>query len=156
MHIDPLSKGNLSLSVRVSPKVLTPNESFNIAVRLRNIGNTSVRVVSPVWMASLHIAVYFENGTRIKYAGPRPSFLPLTNENLKILQPGEEIANIYEFSWDAKPGRGGVKDWYFPWKGKYKVVITYNPNLEYSKITLPYWREKILKAEDWFEVRFSD
>jgi len=35
-----LSHGNLSLYVSVSPKILTPNESFTVIIRLRNIGNT--------------------------------------------------------------------------------------------------------------------
>jgi len=36
--------------------------------------------------------------------------------------------------------------------GRYKVVVVYTPNIEYSKITLPYWKERALKDEDWFEI----
>ncbi|KPU62435.1 hypothetical protein EP1X_08790 [Thermococcus sp. EP1] len=101
---------------------------------------------------SLHIEIYFENGTQIKYTGARPSLLPPTDENLKILHPGEEIVNNYYFSWNTKPVQGEVKDWYFPWEGRYKVVVVYTPNIEYSKRTLPYWKERVLKDEDWFEI----
>jgi len=34
----------------------------------------------------------------------------------------------------------------------YKAVVVYNPNVEYSKITLPYWKERVSKAEEWFEI----
>ncbi|WP_052296223.1 hypothetical protein [Thermococcus barophilus] len=147
-----LYKGNLSLSVSVSPKALTSNEIFNITLRLKNVGAAPVRVIAPMRWISLSIEIYFENGTQIKYSGPRPSLLPPTDENLKVLQPGEEIVGIYEFSWGRRHEDGKIKDWYFPWKGRYRVVVTYNPNVRYSKITLPYWREKTLRAEDWFEV----
>lgn len=147
-----LSHGNLSLYVSVSPKILTPNESFTITIRLRNIGNTNVRIISPTRWISSYIEIYSENGSQIKYAGPRPSLLPPTDENLRILHPGEEIVNNYYFSWSIKPVQGGVKDWYFPWEGRYKVVVVYTPNIEYSKITLPYWKKRALKDEDWFEI----
>ncbi|WP_324735826.1 hypothetical protein VFC49_01160 [Thermococcus sp. SY098] len=148
-----LYKGNLSLSVSVSPKVLTSNEIFNITLRLKNVGAAPVRGIAPMRWISLSIEIYFENGTKIKYTGPRPSLLPPTDENLKVLQPGEEIVGIYRFSWGRRPEGGKIKDWYFPWEGRYRVVVTYNPNVRYSRITLPYWKEKTLKAEDWFEVR---
>lgn len=149
----PISKGNLSLSVVVSPKVLTSSKNFNITVTLKNTGSNEVRVIPPIRWVSLRIEIYFENGTQIKYTGPRPSILSPTDENLKVLHPGDEILRNYRFSWGVNPKQDGVRDWYFPWEGRYKVVVVYDPNLEYSKITLPYWKEKMLKGEDWFEIK---
>ncbi|USG99933.1 hypothetical protein K1720_00115 [Thermococcus argininiproducens] len=108
-YVNPTSKGNLSLSISISPKVLTPNESFNITVMLKNIGNTEVRVLAPMRWISLHIEIYFENGTRIKYTGPRPSLLPPSNENLEILQPREESPNKMEWRTGIFHGKANIK-----------------------------------------------
>lgn len=56
-YIDSLSKDNLSISVNIFPKILRPNKSFNVTVRLKNIGTVPVRVVRPTWMAGLHITI---------------------------------------------------------------------------------------------------
>ena len=86
-----LSRGDLTLDVSINPEKITLNESCEIVVILRNVGDRHVRVLPLVHQVTLELRAYNEDGEELPYNGVVTMFKSITNRDLKVLEPEESI-----------------------------------------------------------------
>ncbi|AEC51144.1 hypothetical protein PNA2_0226 [Pyrococcus sp. NA2] len=105
-------RGILQMEAKIIEK---GNNWYLINFTVRNVGNSSVRVALPIYFITLKVKLY-EGDRELKYMGPVPTYLPLTESQTKVLKPGESINVAYNVNlcwWNITKG------------GTYRLAITY-------------------------------
>ncbi|KKG14539.1 hypothetical protein EO98_06290 [Methanosarcina sp. 2.H.T.1A.6] len=130
---------------------VTEGEPFNIELVLTNTGNTNVNVWKLTEQISYDIIFVDSNGSSVPYECGVLERLPLTNEDLVELQPGESL----KINQDSNC-------WTFP-AGEYTLFAEYHTSGG-EDITKPYWIGQIssnnvsifAEAENKFSLSKSD
>lgn len=131
------SRGDLALSIDVNPKKIELNESYEIVITLKNVGDRRVRVLPLLHQVTLELKAYNENGEELAYNGVVAIFKPITNKDLKVLKPGESIETKI-LCYPSTPC------WNFTKSGRYRIRAVYNTNNYQEKHFLsPYWKGTI-------------
>lgn len=129
------SPGDLALNISVNPEKITLNESYEIAVTLKNVGDKSVRVLPLLHQLTLELKAYNEKGEELPYSGMVTIFKPI--KDLKILKPGESIETKI-FCYPSTPC------WNFTKPGRYKIKAIYSTsNYGGKRFLPPHWEGTI-------------
>jgi len=122
--------GELSFTLIPDRTRVTEGEPFNIELVLTNTGNTSINVWKLMEQISYDINFVDSNGSYVPYECGVLQRLPLTNEALVELQPGESLRVNQDSSC-----------WILP-QGEYTLFAEYHTSGG-EDITKPYWLERI-------------
>ena len=101
-------------------------ENFEIELVLTNTGDNKINVWDLEEQVSYNIILSYQNGTELPYLCGVIERLPLTNENLVKLNPGESIKHTQEsICWELS-------------RGEYSLRAVYHTQLG-ERITKLYW-----------------
>ncbi len=116
--------------------------TFNITLLIKNTGNSSVLLLKPITFITVQFELYYPDGTKIRYIGPMPTYLPLTDKDTLVLRKGEVIERQISLNtgwWDT----GG---------GNYRLLVVYDTENVRTKTTRRVWRGRL---EAWGYVDFG-
>ena len=136
-------KGELSLSIQLSEDTVGLNDTFHVDYEIRNVGNTSVRVLFPWWFVPPNlIIIRDDNGTIINCEVEWEPPPDPTDEDLVTLDPGVKISREIEITKDLFGFKANVT---YGIRGKYVIR-------DYSTIKKPYWKGEIYSDLKYLSV----
>lgn len=127
---------SVSIHGRIDMEVMIPecaSGTFNITLLIKNAGNTSVPLLKPITFVTVKFELYYLNGTKVKYMGPVPSYIPLTDKDVVVLKKGEVLKKRISIS----------TDWWNADHGSYQLLVVYNTEDVRTKTTRGVWRGRL-------------
>ncbi|WP_052320073.1 hypothetical protein [Pyrococcus abyssi] len=108
----PSKHGVIEMRVKISEK---GENRYLVNVTIRNVGNASLRVALPIQFITLKFKLY-KDSRELEYRGPVPTYLPLTESQTRVLDPGESLSRSYivDLCW-----------WNITKAGTYQLAVSY-------------------------------
>ena len=132
--------GELSITLSTNENTMDINDSLNITQTMKNNGSSKIRVITPFMS---QIKLYDSNNSLVEWVGPwvdPPG--PPTNDNLKVLKPGESFSFIHIITTEL---------WDLIQNETYRCIVHYYMGKQ-SMVTLPYWKGEIWSNGVYFNV----
>ena len=119
-------EGELNFTVTPEKTHVREGENFEINLVLTNTGDNKINVWDMEEQVSYNVIFSYQNGTDLPYLCGIILRIPLTNENLVKLNPGESIKHTQDSNcWELS-------------RGEYSLHGVYHTKLG-ERITKPYW-----------------
>jgi len=134
----PSKFGEIDLKVELH---YDKDNQYLAKIEVTNIGNKTIRVARPIYFITVKYKL-FKGSEELKFMGRVPTYLPLGNESVVDLKPGESVSTEYRIDlcwWNVTKG------------GKYRLEVIYDTRGVASK-DVDFWRG-ILKKEFEVEVK---
>ena len=133
-------KGSLSVKVTFDNNIISVNESLNVVIIIKNIGDTKIRLLDTTW--TLDIIVEDVNGTQLDYIGEEYKLRRPFGFDLKTIKPGQEISVDYNVNsyWSIKNGSKNI------------IYAILSDNDDDHFLLLPRWTGEIRSDPVSFEV----
>ncbi|MFA4661604.1 hypothetical protein [Pyrococcus kukulkanii] len=131
----PSKFGEIDLKVELH---YDKNNQYLARIEVTNIGNKTIRVARPIYFITVKYRL-LKGNEELEFMGRVPTYLPLGNESVVDLKPGDSMSTEYRIDlcwWNVTKGE------------KYRLEVIYNTRGVASK-DIDFWRG-ILKKE--FEV----